>query len=700
MILRLQSRRDEGAVAVMVAISSLLFFGIAALVVDIGMMYERRRAVQTTADLAALAGGQELDGTTAGATLARAAALDYVENRGNLPPGGALEPGWDADGDEDNGEIVISDGNTRIRVLAPRRQVDFGFAGVFGLSSSDVNAAATVEIRSLAATLPFYVTIPETGFVCLKDGSNGQNGRALTAGVLAQPNDRARLQKVTPDGGEAGTPVTLSGTGLADVTRVLFGSAEATITGTPTDTVVTVTAPAGSGRADVVAYAGQVAIDGKPSFTYTAAPPPPPPGAEPTVTGMSPTSGTGGTPVTITGDNLKDVSAVFFGTTAGSGLSTAGSGKSLTVNAPTGTGTVTVTVTEADGSSATAPQQFSYVAAAAPTVTSIEPGSGPSEGGTAVTITGSGFASGAVVTFGGRPATGVDVVDGDTITAQAPARSDNGALVVPVVVTNTDGQSSNGTVSYTYTVDDCDGSGNFGYLDLPRSDGSNIGSRIEYNIIKGIDHELTTYPTSSLPAPDVACKQGGNTTTGAVPDEPPGVDGANCLLTQPGSSTLPNTVRGFLDGLDDLDGRLLGQDPVGSVAGRGDINVDRFESYLLEGLTADSFLTNPPTPSDSVDLVDRDILQSPRFGIVPVLNVTLEPEGGSGWYPVVDFRGVFIDSPGDERGFRTGTPDTKVTAVKAYVFDLDLLPGVLTSDEAGGSTTPYFGGPRVPVLVE
>lgn len=697
MILRLQ--RDEGAVAVVVAISSLLFFGIAALVVDIGMMYERRRAVQTTADLAALAGGQELDGTSAGAALARAAAIDYVENRGNLPPGGDLEPGWESDGEQDNGEIVISGGNTRIRVLAPRRQVDFGFAGVFGLSSSTVNAAATVEIRSLAATLPFYVTIPETGFVCLKDGSNGQNGRALTAGVLTQASE-PQVTDIDPSTGGAGTSVTITGSNLAAVDRVTFGDVAGTdVRVTGNGSRVTVKAPAGTGAVALSLYRGTTAlVTATEQFTYTTAPAPE--AAAPVVTDLAPTSGSAGTQVTLTGANLKDVTTVFFGSTAGSGLNTANNGKSLTVTAPAGTGTVTVTATDTQGRSAASPKDFTYVTAAGPTVTAIEPGSGPSEGGTSVSITGTGFASGAVVTFDGRTATGVVVVDSTTITAQAPARAASGPLVAPVVVTNTDGQSSDDDVTYTYTVDDCDGSGNFGYLDLPRSDGSNVGRRIEYNIIKGIDHELTTYPTASLPPPDVVCKQGGNTTTDAVPDEPPGVDGANCLLTQPGNSTLPNTVRGFLDGVDDLDGRLSGQDPVGSVASRSDINIDRFETYLLEGLTVQDFVTDPPTPSDSVDYIDRDILQSPRFGIVPVLNVSQEPAGGSGWYPIVTFRGVFIDSPGDERGFRTGTPATKVTAVKAYVFDLGLLPGVLTPDEAGGSTTPYSGGPRVPVLVE
>src|SRR5439155_25384116 len=45
-----------------------------------------------------------------------------------------------------------------------------------------------------------------------------------------------------------------------------------------------------------------------------------------------------------------------------------------------------------------------------PTVSSISPNSGTYNGGTGVTITGTGFLSGAMVTFGGTPATSVTVV--------------------------------------------------------------------------------------------------------------------------------------------------------------------------------------------------------------------------------------------------------------------------------------------------
>jgi hypothetical protein len=85
----------------------------------------------------------------------------------------------------------------------------------------------------------------------------------------------------------------------------------------------------------------------------------------------------------------------------------------------------------------------------APTVSSITPASGPLAGGTAVTITGTGFLAGATVTLGGNSATGVNVASGTSITATTPA---HGTGAVNVTVTNPDSQSNTLTNGYTYTT--------------------------------------------------------------------------------------------------------------------------------------------------------------------------------------------------------------------------------------------------------
>jgi hypothetical protein len=73
----------------------------------------------------------------------------------------------------------------------------------------------------------------------------------------------------------------------------------------------------------------------------------------------------------------------------------------------------------------------------APAISALNPTSGPASGGTAVTITGTNFASGARVEFGGLPATNVSVASATRTTATAPAQSDG---LANVNVTNTEGQ--------------------------------------------------------------------------------------------------------------------------------------------------------------------------------------------------------------------------------------------------------------------
>ena len=72
-------------------------------------------------------------------------------------------------------------------------------------------------------------------------------------------------------------------------------------------------------------------------------------------------------------------------------------------------------------------------------VISVTPFFGPSGGGTLVTIDGVNFLPGATVTIGGRPATGVTIVDAGTITASTPPGT--AGTRVDVTVTNPGGQS-------------------------------------------------------------------------------------------------------------------------------------------------------------------------------------------------------------------------------------------------------------------
>ena len=85
------------------------------------------------------------------------------------------------------------------------------------------------------------------------------------------------------------------------------------------------------------------------------------------------------------------------------------------------------------------------------TVTAITPRAGASAGSKGVTITGTGFAAGAMVTIGGSAATGVSVVNSTTITATTPAHA-AGAGNVVVTVSGSPGTLTNGYTFMAATV--------------------------------------------------------------------------------------------------------------------------------------------------------------------------------------------------------------------------------------------------------
>ena len=79
--------------------------------------------------------------------------------------------------------------------------------------------------------------------------------------------------------------------------------------------------------------------------------------------------------------------------------------------------------------------------------TGISPAFGPAAGGSAVSVSGSGFLSGATVTLGGTPLTGVTVAGDGSITGTTGAHA-GGA--VDVVVTNSNGTQATLAGGYSY----------------------------------------------------------------------------------------------------------------------------------------------------------------------------------------------------------------------------------------------------------
>ena len=164
----------------------------------------------------------------------------------------------------------------------------------------------------------------------------------------------------------------------------------------------------------------------------------------PAVTLLNPTSGpvAGGTQVTITGTGFVGVSAVTFGGSAATGI-TVNSVTQITATAPAhAAGLVDVRVATPAGTSAnTLADDYTYVSPAGPTVTALNPTSGPAAGGNQVVITGTNLTGATAVVFGTTTLISGFTVDSATqitVTA-APA----GTGTVDVRVTTPAGTSAN-----------------------------------------------------------------------------------------------------------------------------------------------------------------------------------------------------------------------------------------------------------------
>ena len=117
--------------------------------------------------------------------------------------------------------------------------------------------------------------------------------------------------------------------------------------------------------------------------------PAPPPPAPPSPASARPRGRARRHPVTITGTNLTGASAVNFGDHRGDDLHRQQRHVHHRHRPGRRTGTVDVTVTTGGGTSATTTDdQYTYTPPPPPTVTGVSPTSGPSTGGTPVTITG------------------------------------------------------------------------------------------------------------------------------------------------------------------------------------------------------------------------------------------------------------------------------------------------------------------------
>jgi hypothetical protein len=337
---------------------------------------------------------------------------------------------------------LSADGNTAlIGGLADNAQA--GAAWLFGRSEStwtQQGSKLTASGETGKALFGYSVALSADATTGLIGGPNDNSEVGAAWAFVAGPNPPPSVSSVTPSTGPStgGTKVTIRGTGFVPGATVAIGSPASSVkvvSETELTAVTTATAP---GSDEVVVSDANGTSTGGPSYTYT---PPPPP----KVTSIEPASGpsTGGTKVTIKGTGFVAGATVTIGNGATS-VKVATATKITAVTSATELGSYEVVVSDANGTSTGGPS-YTYVPPAPPTVTSVEPASGSSAGGTKLIVKGTGFLAGAAVTIG-HAATAVKVATPTKITAVTTATE---AGSYEVVVSDANGTSTDGPL-YNY----------------------------------------------------------------------------------------------------------------------------------------------------------------------------------------------------------------------------------------------------------
>jgi hypothetical protein len=296
-----------------------------------------------------------------------------------------------------------------------------------------------VSATQITANTPPHTQGSVNVVVTNPDGQSATLASGFTFVALAPT-----VTSVSPTTGPTtgGTHITLTGTNFLSGATVTFGGAAAASAVVASATQITVnTPPHAQGNVNIVVtnpdgQSGTLAS----GFAFT--------GPAPILTSVSPTSGptTGGTAVTLTGQNFAPGATVSFGGAAATSV-VAVSGTQITAHTPPhAQGNVNITVTNPDGQSATLASGFAFVALA-PTVASVSPTTGRTTGGTHVTLTGTNFLPGATVRFGSATAASVVVVSATQITANTPPHKQGS---VNITVINTDGQTGTRASAFTY----------------------------------------------------------------------------------------------------------------------------------------------------------------------------------------------------------------------------------------------------------
>lgn len=245
--------------------------------------------------------------------------------------------------------------------------------------------------------------------------------------------------------------------------------------------------------------------------------------------------------------------------------------------------------------------------------------------------------------------------------------------------------------------------GDFGLLQSPRKSG-NPADWPRWNFADGLDHGVDTFPSPLMPPLNTECLIGAVTIPGAILDNTPNRDDANCMDILTGNK-VDVLGDGLVTGDGTFPGRLTRTHSKSGCTGPGgaatrttvngvEINTTTIGCYL-NGRTIAQLVANPP----EAGFLDPEIFNDPRFFYLPVFNTDRPP--ANGWYPIVEFQAAFIT---DELVNQAATSENgltfqngKLIGMRALVFDRSALP---SSVPGSGNGSVYTGGTKIVRLIE
>lgn len=454
-------------------------------------------------------------------------------------------------------------------------------ASAISPATGDVHGGTAVTITGSGFTPDTFATVGGRELLLVAVPDTGHVTGLTPPGVAGDPvdvrvmnkNGVALLRKsftyaaapkiahVDPPGGPiaGGSAVTLVGEGLSGATAVFFGGAGASGLAAADDGhLAVVTPPHAAGAVDVAVTTPAGTFTLVKGFAYYD-----PADLSVTLLAVSPGKGplAGGNSVTLVGTGFAQAPnpQARFGTTDGTAL-VVKDDHFATVTVPAGAalGAVDVQFRNDAGGSLLA-GGYRYVAQ--PTVAAVTPASGPSAGGTAVTITGQGFATGQTVYIGALAATGVTVNSPTELVATTAPGAEGGADVRVVDPSGEEGVLKDG---FTYLAP--------ARIDavVPDSGSQAGGTRV------------TIYGAGFLPGMTVAF-QGSNGTDLAIVDHhtailktPKGNAGAADVTVTSGTPPTQDTLKAGYTYLDP--GNILGGETGGPM--NGTLNISVFDGYI------------------------------------------------------------------------------------------------------------------------